>query len=188
MPKLESLSDEELLLLVSKNQDGAFHMLYERYKAALLVYAIKRVGEEAGEDLVQDVFIRTWNNRYSIDYQNDFKAYLFTALRRRIIDYFAKENNAQGYLEDLRSYASEFAFDEADAHIRAQSFRDSIFAVLHSYGPQYQAVLKLRLQGYSNPEIAVMLGLSEKTVRNQYSSTLKIIRSNFSSFLLFLFF
>lgn len=188
MPKLESLSDEELFLLVSKNQDGAFHMLYERYKAALLVYAIKRVGQDAGEDLVQDVFIRTWNNRYSINYQNDFKAYLFTALRRRIMDYFAKENNAQGYLEDLKSYASEFAFDEADEHIRAKSFRDSIFAVLHRYGPQYQAVLKLRLQGYSNTEIAVMLGLSEKTVRNQYSSTLKIIRSNFSSFLLFLFF
>ncbi|MNH97237.1 RNA polymerase sigma factor SigX [compost metagenome] len=188
MPKLESLSDEELLLLVSNNQDGAFHMLYERYKAALLIYAIKRVGEDVGEDLVQDVFIRTWNNRYTIHYQNDFKAYLFTALRRRIIDYFAKETNVQGYLEDLKSYGNEFAFEEADASIRTQSFSDSIFAVLHRYGPQYQAILKLRLQGYSNPEIAALLGLSEKTVRNQYSSTLKIIRSNFSSFLLFLFF
>ncbi|GHE35778.1 sigma-70 family RNA polymerase sigma factor [Sphingobacterium griseoflavum] len=188
MRRFKKLINEKLLLLVSDNQDETFYLIYERYKAALLIFAIKRVGEQVGEDLVHDVFIRMWNNRYAIDYQNDIKAYLFTALRRRIIDYLAKEDNAKDYLENLKSYASEFSFDQADEHIRVQTFRDAIFAVLRRYGPQYQAILRLRLQGYSNPEIAAQLGLSEKTVRNQYSSTLKILRSKFSSIFLFLFF
>lgn len=188
MTDYDNLSDKVLCEMIAEDHRHAFHALYERYKAALLMYTVRRVGEQDAEDLVHDVFTRVWNNRASLTLRDEFVGYLFKAMRNRIIDHYAKVEHVKIYIDHLSVYAESFSFDLADNHLREQSFRDAIYAMLRQYGPQYQAILKLRTEGYSNPEIAKILGLSEKTIRNKYSSILKIIRAKLSCFLLFLFF
>lgn len=176
MSRLDHLLDEELYDLMLKDKRAAFHVIYDRYKAAMLLYAAKRVPLDIAEDLVHDVFIRVWNNRNEIDISEKFAGYLFKSLRNIIIDHMAKDANAQKYLDALSSFAVSFSVDQADDKLRETLFLEGIQLLLQHFNPQYLEIFKLRVEGFTNQEIASQLGISEKTVRNQYSIILKYLK------------
>lgn len=180
------ITDDELLALILENQSTAFRELYDRYKAAMLIFAAQRVNTELAEDLVQDVFLNLWKNRSQIEIKERISGYLFKALRSRIIDSMTKSSHAKKYLDSIDAYAQSNM--PTDAKVREETFLDSIEALLKRCGPQYQSILKMRIEGFSNQEIADALGISEKTVRNQSSNLMKILRSRLSNCILFLFF
>lgn len=186
MSNLEHLLDDELYALMLEDKRAAFHVVYDRYKAAMLLYAAKRVPLEIAEDLVHDVFIRVWNNRDEIDISEKFAGYLFKSLRNIIIDHMAKDSNAQRYLDALSSFAQSYSMDRADDKLRETLFLEGIQMLLQHFNPQYLEIFKLRIEGYSNPEIAERLGLSEKTVRNQYSIILKYLKDKLPFLLILL--
>lgn len=68
MANIDRSSDEELFSRMSSadHKEMSFHVLYECYQSAMLIYAAKRVPLPIAEDLVHDVFVRIWNNRYDI--------------------------------------------------------------------------------------------------------------------------
>ncbi len=186
MSNLEHLLDEELYALMLKDKRAAFHVIYERYKAAMLIYAAKRVPLEIAEDLVHDVFIRIWNNRNEIEIGEKFAGYLFKSLRHIIIDHMAKDANAQNYLDALSTFAQSYSFERADDKLRESLFLEGIQVLLQHFNPQYLEIFRLRVEGYSNQEIAEKLGLSEKTVRNQYSLILKYLKDKLPFLLILL--
>lgn len=179
-------TDERLLELIHQNQTTAFHELYERYKAGMLIFAAQRVSRDTAEDLVQDVFLSLWKNRTKLEIKERIAGYLFKALRTKIIDHMSKSINAQKYLDSIDVFAKSHT--GTDAKVREETFLKRIEDLLHRCGPQYQMILKMRLEGYNNQEIADLLGLSEKTVRNQSSNLMKVLRSKLSTWILFTFF
>ncbi|WP_312138766.1 sigma-70 family RNA polymerase sigma factor [Sphingobacterium sp.] len=179
-------TDEGLVELIHQNQTTAFHELYERYKAAMLIFASQRVSRDAAEDLVQDVFLSLWKNRGQLEIKERIGGYLFKALRTKIIDHMSKGVHAQKYLDSIDDFAKSHT--GTDAKVREETFLRRIEELLRRCGPQYQTILKMRLEGYNNQEIADSLGLSEKTVRNQSSNLMKVLRSKLSTWILFIFF
>lgn len=176
MPNFNVLLDEELYELISQNHRLAFNAIYERYKSAMLIYAAKRVPLPVAEDLVQDVFMRIWNNRQHIKMEEKFIGYLFKSLRNTIIDQMSKDTNARRYLDSISNFAESFSYERTDAKIREELFIASLYTLLEDFNPAYIEILKLRMQGYKNSEIAEKLKISEKTVRNRYSILLKILK------------
>ena len=69
LKNIEKLSDEELVSLTLKNQED-FLYLINRYQAKLGRYIrrIAGVGKEDTEDLLQDVFIKVYQNLNSFYY------------------------------------------------------------------------------------------------------------------------
>lgn len=178
-------TDEELVAFMLQNQQEAFRQIYDRYKSALLVYAMKRVPFDVAEDLVHNVFMRLWNNRSDLEIKERFVGYIFKSLRNRISDFIAKEEKGAQYLNSLEDFAATFSYSNADDLLREKLFMDRINNLLLKYGPHYQLILKMKLEGYSNQEIADKLGYSEKTIRNQSWLLLKYLRSKFIIFLFF---
>lgn len=176
MRDLEHLRDEELQALIVEDKRKAFHTLYERYKTAMLYYAAKRVSLDVAEDLVHDVFVGVWNNRNQIEFKEKFVGYLFRSLRHRVIDSISKDANAQKYVDNLALFLTERDTDKADYKLREELFMKGIYALIENFKPQYLDVFKLRMEGFTNPEIALKLSISEKTVRNQYSILLKYLK------------
>lgn len=187
MPGLQYLIDEELVILVSKNQRAAFHTIYDRYKTAMLAYAAKRVPMEIAEDLVHDVFIRFWNNRNTVEITERFSGYLFKSLRHILIDYIGKTHREQVYIDSLTDFAFSFSYERTDDKIREELFLKSIYSLLEDFNAQYIAIFELRYQGYTNHEIADQLGISEKTVRNKYSILTKYLKDKIPFLLLFIY-
>ncbi|WP_343561671.1 sigma-70 family RNA polymerase sigma factor [Sphingobacterium sp.] len=177
-------TDEILYNYVRANNQKAYNILYDRYKRPLSAFALKKVSIEEAEDIVHDVLAKLWTNRDSIIIKEKLSAYVFRSLRNRILDHMARSDHYQRYRDSLVSFAedqrSSFA---ADYSIREESFLNSVDAILLRHGPKSQTIIRMRMQGYNNHEIAEKLNLSEKTVRNQQSSILKYLRSKLPIFI-----
>lgn len=186
MPNYQHISDEDLLAEVVQDKRVAFNELYERYKGLMLIYTAKRVRGDHAEDIVHDVFLKIWNKRHTLQIDEHFAGYLFKALRSKIIDFMDRSANAKKYLDSLELYSYAVSMNQTDAKLRTESFLDQIYKHLETFGPQYQTILKMRMEGYSNQEIADALGLTEKTVRNHSWSLMKILRAKLAVFILFI--
>lgn len=185
---LSELSDEELYDHVKNDDERSYTELYERFKRPLLVYALKKVnGEEAAEDIVHDVFVKLWTNRDKIELKGRFVGYIFKALRNRIIDHFARSAHAQQYLDSLDAFSEQMFSSPADYKLREESFWENIEQVLDKYSVNAPTIVRLRMEGYNNHEIAAHLNVSEKTVRNKQSTIIKFLKSKLGQLMIFLF-
>ena len=171
-----SLSDEALYAYVKSGDRDAFTEIYQRYKKPLLVYALQKVASFVAEDLIHDLFVKLWDKRESITINEKFDAYIFRALRNRIIDFLAHSVHVQKYQDSLNEFSLQHYADLPDFKLREESFLANIDLLLLKFGSQYQQIMRMRVQGFSNQEIADELGMSEKTVRNKYVLILKHIK------------
>lgn len=181
------LSDEELFDLIKNEDELAFSELYNRYKRPMIGLALKKLDdEEVVEDIVHDLFVKFWINRAAIQITN-FKSYIYRALRNKVLDYIAHLVHERKYLDSLVDYEKEYA-QGSDFTIREEQFLQELDKLMIHYSPQDNMILKMRMQGYSNTEIAEHLGLSEKTVRNKYSLITKALSGKLKILTIFCFF
>ncbi len=58
---LTSVSDAELIVLVTQGDQDALVMLYERYSRAVYSFSLRIVGDaQVAEEILQEVFVRAW--------------------------------------------------------------------------------------------------------------------------------
>jgi len=177
-------SDEELFLLIKKGERAAFEELYHRYRRPLMAYTLKKIEIEEAEDLNHDLWINVWEKREVIRLKGSVVSYLFKAMRNRIIDFMARSIHVETYIDTMEQTFVQDHSDGADFLFREKFFLEQIEGLLVAYSPRAKTIIRLRLQGYNNHEIAKKLHLSEKTIRNQHSSILKYLRSKFFPLLL----
>ena len=182
------LNDEELFDLIKINDERAFSELYNRYKRPMVGLALKKLNdEEAVEDLVHDLFVKLWTNRENILINQQFRPYIYRALRNKVLDYFAHQIHERKYLDSLRQFGERYV-ESADFAIREKQFLKELDLLMEKYPSQDKIILKMRMDGYSNVEIAEHLGLSEKTIRNKYSLIIKSLGGKLKLLAIFYFF
>lgn len=172
-------SDEELFGLVREGDRRAYEELYDRYKRPLVAYALKKMNEEEAYDLIHDLWLRIWEKRETLDIKGTVVSYLFKATRNRMIDFMARSAHSQRYLASVEITAASPEVKKADYELREKMFMSQIEQVLNKYSDKAHSIVRLRMQGYNNHEIAEKLNLSEKTIRNQHSSILKFLKTKF---------
>ena len=131
----------------------------ERYSDNLYRFALKslRDGEQA-KDIVQESFLRLWENRGAVIAGKE-KSYLFTVAYRLIVDHvrFGKRYaGGEALLEKRRSSAGEGYDDLSDVigrYLDRLPSRQKLLIMLRDY------------EGYSYREIADMTSLSEAQVK-----------------------
>ena len=84
-------NEKYLIALLNNGNEGAFEELYRLYSNRLFGYFIKFVKSEIiAADLLQDAFIKIWNNRQNIDPEKSFRSYLFRIAENLVYDFFRK--------------------------------------------------------------------------------------------------
>ena len=133
-------------------------------------------GDDA-EDAVQDLFVRLWSSRDSLDSVRNPKAYCITMLRNICVD-------------RIRTAASERT-EEMDENIAADGSADTdvisrerMLCIMKAAGELSEGereVLKMRvLEGMSYGEISSLTGRSGLTLRVQLSNARRKIRKAIS--------
>ncbi len=134
------------------------------------------------EDLAQEVFIRFWDKREVIHINSSLKAYL----RRMAI------NEALGYLrrhkyQDDTEITPEMTPGEAPSGEEAflhTELKDRVNAAINSLPPKCRVVFQLsRFEELTYREIAEQMDISVKTVENQMSKALRILRLELKDYL-----
>ncbi|MGH2561827.1 MAG: RNA polymerase sigma factor [Thermomicrobiales bacterium] len=79
---LSEMTDETLVARVALGDVEAFAVLYDRYARAVYVMAAHLLGAQAGEEAVQEVFLRLWRRAGQFDASRGVFAAWFMAVAR----------------------------------------------------------------------------------------------------------
>jgi RNA polymerase sigma-70 factor (family 1) len=182
--------DGELIALVKKGDSVAFGTIYDRYRGLLYVYACKIVKDfDLAEDLVQEIFISLWEKRETIDLKISLSSYLYSAIRYRFFDLIDRQKVQSDYVKSFQLFLDKGEF-LTDNYIAERELAKLIESEIAGLPVKMREIFELsRKSNLKNIQIAEQLGISEKTVRNQISLAISILRRRLSLlFFIFLLF
>lgn len=89
------LTDEglvDVLQRIASSDQMAFREVYHHFHKRLFYFAFALVKtREAAEEVVEDVFIRIWNNKENAAGIKNLKIYLYTATKNTSLNYLSKK-------------------------------------------------------------------------------------------------
>ena len=178
----EKRDDNGLVQLLQKGNVEAFDSLFDVYSQKLFGFALKYFKNESdAEELVQEVFVKVWENRQTLKSELSFKSYLFTIALNQIRKHFNKKATSLRYLESLQN-EPEFTENQAIQGNDYESALNQINLIIEQMPPRRREIfMKSKLDGKSSKEIAAELNISAGTVDNQVSEALRFIRSHLKS-------
>jgi RNA polymerase sigma-70 factor (ECF subfamily) len=186
----KSTSDYELADKLRGGDLDAFDQIFKKYGDRLYGFALKYLkSKEETEGLVQDVFLKVWENRKNLKKESSLKSYLFTIAYHDMCKLFRKKQMHEKFLEEKVSAGNHAINPEEQLEYKATLEQvDQLIEKL----PEKQKIIfiKSRKEGKSTKEIADEMNLAPGTVDNQISASLKYLRKNISdkNFALLLFF
>lgn len=128
------------------------------------------------EDIAAESFIKAWQKRQDFASLEKLKAFLFVVAHNAALDYLRAKKLRDHQQPFLQQQLAVFPENAEEAYIRAEALQ-AIYRSIESLPPQCRQVVKLSvIDGLAPDEIAKLLNISYKTVRNQKSIGLKTLR------------
>lgn len=178
----EKNTDKNLVDLLQKGNVAAFDSLFEVYSPKLFGFANKYFQNAPdSEELVQEVFVKVWENRKSLKSEHSFKSYLFTIALNQIRKHFNKKAVSLRYLASLQN-EPEFSENQAIQENDYESALHKINLLIEQMPSRRREIFrKSKLEGKSSKEVAEELNITAGTVDNQVSEALRFIRSHLNN-------
>jgi RNA polymerase sigma-70 factor, ECF subfamily len=164
---------------------AVFDYIFNYYYSSLCAFSMQYLrNHDEANDLVQDFFVTLWIEAPGLQIHSSLKSYLFAGVKNRCLD-FRKHNLVTEKYRAYVLFSQEESSDNSTDHYFAESeLRQAIQKSLEKLSPRCREIFQLsRLNGLSNKEISMQLGISKRTVELQISNSLKILRKELVEYL-----
>lgn len=180
------MEERDLIVCLKQGSKDAFTALYRQYwKQVYNFCRLYLTNTTVVEEVVQEVFIKIWESREFLREDDHFKGLLFIITRNLVFNQYRKSVNEDFYKVTVLA-AMEESYD-VEEEIDANNLRDYIDHLIEELPPRRREIFNLsRKEQKSYKEIAQLLNISEKTVENQISESIKYLRNNISLLMLFI--
>ena len=153
-----------------------FDILFKRYYRQLCLYAAHYLKGDiaASEDIVQDCFVKLWQQEAKRDI-TDKRAFLYSTVRNACIDTLRRQHPEMTSIDpsDLEEVISdEEAVDRSEQEAKVWEIIDALPDRCR------EVFLMAKRDGMTYNEIAEALNISVKTVEHQISKAMKKLRNN----------
>ena len=178
---IENDEINRLLQSLTEGSFPAFEKLYNLYSGKLynFMMRISSGNQYMAEEVVQQTFIRVWEVRERIDPTENFISYLCTIARNMSMNMYQHQTGEYIYTEYLLKSSSD-RDQQTEESTDLRFLNDYIDSLAEELPPSRKKIFLLsKRQGYTNKEIAGMLGISESTVATQLSLAVKFMREQF---------
>lgn len=185
--KFSSLpTDRSLVEQIRNNDKKAFEKLFRRYYSGLHRFLWGYVqNNQIAEDLVQEVFVRVWENRATLSPDAKIKTYIYKIGRNLAIDHSRHKKVVREWEEEkkaLHSFSS--SKKKIDDRLHKKLMLKEVKQAIEELPERRRLVFILsRYEGMTYKEIAEKLDISVNTVDTQICRALKTLREKFSSYL-----
>lgn len=163
---------------------NAYAEIYERHFDSLYSYGKRFMADQTQvEDAIQELFITLWRTRERLSPVDNIKFYLFLCLRRDIRRINEKEKAVEKV--DFESFLilhnhPAYEYSPADTE---KELTNKMVAILQNLPKRQLEAITLRYyENFSVAEIASLMDISEKTVRNTLHNSLTLLRKNSNLF------
>ena len=172
------LNENEELELLRNASKQSFEILYHRYSGTLYNFMMKvsKGDSYTAEELVQQTFIRVWENRENVNPEKSFISYLCTIAKNMLLNRYEHQTIQFIYEEYIKAKVIDnknITEEEVDRKL-LEEYLDKLADKLP---PKRKEIFVLsRKEGLSNKQIAQKLNISESTIETQLSKALSFMK------------
>ena len=177
------MDDSKLLKRFKAGEKLAINELYDQYSNKLYRFAFRYLKSDAeARDIVQEVFIRLWNNRKDLAENTRVEAFLFTVTKNIIISAFRRKITEKEYLDHLK-YLVINNHSDTETQVDYTLLSEKVDGLIAQLPEQQKKVYILsKEKGYSNKAIADELDISVKTVERHITKARRFLKENLESY------
>ena len=169
--------DIKLIQLLRKDKEAAIEQIFRLYYPFVCTAVIRIIpNKRTAEDIAQDVFLGLWKKKENLQIKTSLKAYLRRSAVNRALNYVRDHKIILKKEEPDEIYAVQTLPDQL-LRLETEELQKAIDKIIDQLPERCRLVFVLnRFENFSYKEIAAQLNISSKTVENQISKALKILR------------
>lgn len=175
--------ERTIVELLCTHPEAAMERIFLEYYSVVLLAIVRIVVQkQIAEDLAQDVMYDFWRNHEKIQINTSLKAYLKRAAVNKSLNFVRDNKMRWDNEEDLRSVKS--VLPDGRQQLEQQELQRRVDLAIDALPAKCRLVFVLsRFEEMTYQEIADQLGISIKTVENQISRALRILRRELQTIL-----
>jgi len=173
----DRLDDSVLVERCRNGHFASFNVLVERHKTGVFNVALRMLGHyEDASDVMQDAFIKAFENLRTFEGRSSFRTWLYSILIRQCLTFRRKRlvatNRTVSFDETVQNPGQRSRLSKPDSNPVTTTIRkeqmDRLSQEVTALSTQYRATFVLRdLEGLTYAEIARALGISTGTVKSR---------------------
>ncbi|MEQ7801015.1 RNA polymerase sigma-70 factor [Pedobacter sp. ASV1-7] len=185
--RYDKYSDQELVALIKLGDEQSFAEVFNRYKVLLFNFSYKKLNnKDVAKDVVQDLFIKLWNNRDEFELKTSLNSYMYRSVLNGVLNIVKHDLIKEEYVNSLQHMIDQ-STEESDHKIREKDIENLIEMEIAALPQQMREVFIMRRKEYlSNKEVAEKLNISEQTVETHMKRALKVLRKRLGKLSYFL--
>lgn len=177
---MPTYSEEELVLLLKQQNRDAFTYLYNNYSGVLYGVVRKVVyDEQTAQDVLQEVFVKIWNN---IDRFDATKGRIYTWMLNIARNAAIDKLRSKGEIMKGKIQTGEDVVYNVQEQLNTEQQTDTIGLrkLVAELKPEYQAIVNLAyFKGFTLDEISKTLEIPLGTVKTRMRAAMQLLRQNF---------
>lgn len=174
----KDLDEKKLVIFLSAGNEEAFEELYHLYSERLICYLIKFVKSESlAAEILQEAFIKIWNNRENLDPDQSFRSYLFRIAENLVYDFFRKAARDKKLAEILAKNSG--AYSHIEENIFTKENNRFLQEAIQSLPPKRRQVFQMiKMEEKSYEEVSLLLNVSTSTINDHIVKATKSVIEN----------
>ncbi len=179
---MDFTDEKELYQRLKEGDERAFNTLFQKYYSSMCHFARQFLNDsEMAEETVQDMFVRIWEKRESLNIESSVKHYLFRSVRNQCLNQIQHQKIRKQYASMVKESAHQDI--DPDQYYLEVDLLKRIEKSIDALPVKRQEIFRLsREQGMKYKEIAEELKISVKTVEAQMGLALKHLREDLKEF------
>ena len=176
---LKEASDAGLVMAIARWRSDALAEAYRRHGGAVFALARRVTGDRTiGEEVVQEVFLRLWNQPDKFDPgRGSLRSYLLAQTHGRAVDILRSEGSRRRREETDARMAAAGGYD-IDREVWDLALADQVREVMAALPDDERTAIELAyFGGHSYRQVAAMLDQPEGTVKSRIRAGLKRMRT-----------
>ena len=177
MPTTANYDEKALLVMVAAGNRSAFTTLYTAYLGQLYRYTfLFTKSKDEAEEILQEVFIRIWENREKMTGIDSLKDYLFRMTKNKLLDHIRHLQIRQKVLSEIKRTRDISTPSTSDQSAYQEYYR-VVQRAIEKLPPKRKLIFRLTIEnGLSQDEIAAQLHISKSVVKKQLYSASHFVR------------
>jgi RNA polymerase sigma-70 factor (ECF subfamily) len=166
------MTEVDIIKQCKQYDKSAFKELVRQYSPALMSVCLRYMGQKhLAEDMLQETYIRVFNNILQYQHQGSFKAWLYRIAATTCMKELRKKFPMVD--SDIASFENQYETEPLELNDE-----HGIFKIIEELPLPYRLIFNLYvIEGYSHQEIAIMMGVAESTSRTQLVRARMMIKS-----------
>ena len=175
------MDSDDIFIGLKRRDEAALSVLFDTYYEKLYLFAEKYIYDsDKAHDIVQDVFLKIWENAERLELTSSIQHYLFASVRNGCLNYL---KSLQIEDRNNRKYAEAYIESQNVDMVDDEELLARVRQVLDELPEKCREVCLLRfVEGYKYAEIAARLDMNENTVKAQLNRGMERLKQAFATY------